>query len=196
MSQATINPYLKTKVMTASPEELRLMLYEGAVKFLRQAAEAMQSRDYEGSYNGLVRAQNIVLELSSSLNHDLDPDLCGKLSGLYAFIYRRLVDANMNRDTKAIREAIDLIEYERETWTLLMRQKGQSAEATEAAAVAAQAAAAQVGKPTATSPPAPVRQAQPGPEARDAIRAGMKRLSAFAAPNQAASTPGRLSISG
>lgn len=116
------NPYLRTQVLTANPQQLRLMLYDGAIKFCRQARDAMVRRDYEASYHALVRAQKIVLELSGSLKHDLDPDLCSKLSGLYTYIYRRLVDANMERDPAAIDETLDLIGYERETWLLLMRK--------------------------------------------------------------------------
>src|SRR6187397_1116605 len=92
------NPYLKTKIMNATAEELRLMLYEGAIKFCRQAIESLGTRDLEAAYTSLMRAQKIVLELSSSLNHQLDPELCSKLSALYTYIYRRLIDANMQHE--------------------------------------------------------------------------------------------------
>ena len=121
MSQAPTNPYLKTKILTASPQELRLMLYEGAIKFCRQARDGLNTKDFENSYNSLMRAQKIVLELSTSLNHDVSPDLCGKLSALYTFIYRLLVDANMHRTLEPVDQAIKLLEYERETWVMLMK---------------------------------------------------------------------------
>ncbi len=116
------NPYLRTKILTASPSELRLMLYEGAIKFCRQAAQSLQDKDHESSYHALMRAQKIVLELSSSLNHQAMPELCEKLSALYIFIYRLLVDANMQHDAKPVLEAIRLLEYEKETWQLAMKQ--------------------------------------------------------------------------
>lgn len=122
MSQKPVNPYLKTKIMTASPEELRLMLYDGALKFCRQAKTALDKKDFEESYNNLMRAQKIVLELSTSLNHDADPQLCQRLSALYTYVYRLLVDANMKRETTIVDEAIKLIEYERETWQMLMKK--------------------------------------------------------------------------
>lgn len=122
MSAPATNPYLRTKIMTASPEELRLMLYDGALKFCRQARAAIDEARYEDSYNNLMRAQKIVLELSTSLNHSADPDLCSRLSGLYTYIYRRLVDANVSRETAIVDEAIGLIEYERETWQMLMQK--------------------------------------------------------------------------
>lgn len=108
--------------MTASPEQLRLMLYDGAIRFCQTALEALGKDDYEGSYNAMMRAQKIVLELSTSLRHEVDPTLCQKLSALYTYIYRLLVDANMNRQVRPIEEALRLLEYERETWRLLMER--------------------------------------------------------------------------
>jgi flagellar protein FliS len=123
MSQAQQpNPYLKTRIMTASPEELRLMLYDGAIKFANQAKIALVKRDFETSYTALMRAQKIVLELSTSLNHTVAPELCEKLSALYTYIYRLLVEANMHRQIHQVDEAIELLQYERETWQMLMRQ--------------------------------------------------------------------------
>jgi flagellar protein FliS len=126
MSSSQPNPYLRTKIMTASPEELRLMLYDGAIKFGRQGRAALEKKDYEESYNCLMRAQKIVLELSTSLNHDVDPALCEKMSALYTFIYRKLVDANMQRDAAPLDEALKLLAYERETWQMLMQKLGQN----------------------------------------------------------------------
>ncbi len=119
--------YLRTKVLTASNEELRLMLYDGAIKFARQAATALEAEDYEASYDALVRAKKIVLELSTSLNHEALPEVCERLAAIYTFIYRRLIDANVNRDADAVADAIRLLEYERETWQMLMKQLGDNA---------------------------------------------------------------------
>lgn len=125
MAAPTINPYLRTKVLTASPQELRLMLYDGALKFCRLARPAMEQRDYEQSYQNLMRAQNIVLELSNSLNHDIAPDICDRLTALYTYIYRRLVEANVSREPTIVDEMIELLEYERQTWQLLMEREDQ-----------------------------------------------------------------------
>jgi len=125
MQSAGPNPYLKTKIMTASPEELRLMLYDGALKFCRQARQAIENGEIENTHNNLVRAQKIVMELSTSLRHDMAPELCDRLSALYTFIYRRLVDANMNKDIAAVDESVQLIEYERETWQMLIAKVKQ-----------------------------------------------------------------------
>ena len=116
------NPYLKTKVMTASSEELRLMLFDGGIKFCRVAEDALGKDRFEDSYNAMMRAQKIVLELSVSLNYDVDPDLCSKMASLYMYIYKLLVDANLNREVQPLREAIGLLEYERETWQMLINK--------------------------------------------------------------------------
>jgi flagellar secretion chaperone FliS len=137
MNQTGANPYLKTKVMTASPEQLRLMLYEGAVKFCRQAKTALGQGDFEGSYTSMARAQKIVLELGSSLNHTAAPELCDKLNALYTYLYRRMVDANLTRQIAPIDECIKLLEYETETWQMMMRQMGQMSTASSAAAASA-----------------------------------------------------------
>lgn len=122
MGKQEPNPYLKTKIMTARSHELRQMLYDGAIKFCRNAKAAINNQDHEISYDHLMRAQKIVLELSTSLNHDFEPSLCQKLSALYTYIYRLLVDANMHRQTESIDEAIKLLNYQRETWKMLMEK--------------------------------------------------------------------------
>lgn len=116
------NPYLRTKVMTASKEELRLMLYDGCLRFCHQAKSGLEAKNFEQSYENLVKAQKIVLELSTSLNRDAAPDICDKLTALYNYIYKLLIDANMTRDAAKIEEAAKLVAYERETWQLLIEK--------------------------------------------------------------------------
>ncbi len=96
------------------------MLYEGAVRFGRQALSAMDKNDHETAFDALMRAQKIVLELSTSLKHEVAPELCAKLTGLYNYIYKQLVEATLSRDPARVREAVELLEYETETWKMLM----------------------------------------------------------------------------
>ena len=97
------------------------MLYEGAIRFCRQGRVALAEKNYEGSYNGLMRAQKIVLELSTSLRPEAAvPGLCEKLEALYTYIYKRLVEANTSHDVSAVDEVIELLEYEKQTWQMLM----------------------------------------------------------------------------
>jgi flagellar protein FliS len=122
MSDSAARHYLRSAVMTASREKLQLMLYDGAIRFCQQARDAIVRKDIEGSYNLLTRAQNIVLEMQNALNPAVDPALCGRMSGLYSFIYRRLVEANIGKDLKALDDALQILQFQRETWVLLLEK--------------------------------------------------------------------------
>lgn len=112
--------YLRNAVLTASPEQLQLMLYDGAIRFVNQAREAMQAKDIEQTHNYLTRAQRILVEMQGGLRPEIAPDVCKQMASLYNFVYRRLVEANVNKDTVALDEAIQILKHLRETWILLM----------------------------------------------------------------------------
>src|SRR6187551_1595029 len=88
--------YLRTKVFTATPEQLQLMLYDGAIRFGEQARVALEQKNFEHSYTMLSRVQKIITELQASLKHDIAPDLCKQMSALYNYIYRKLIEANID----------------------------------------------------------------------------------------------------
>jgi flagellar protein FliS len=183
MTQAQTNPsaYLRTKILTARPEELRLMLYEGAVKFCRQARHAMNQRDIEGMYNAITRAQKIVLELSTSLDRRVDADLCDKLAALYNYIYLRLVDANMTREVGPLDEATNLLDFQRETWVMALGKLRD--ERDDAAQPTAQDAPPVAPVAPAPEPPNPIATIGPRPAAPDvapAPAAPVRRLPSFA----------------
>jgi len=114
------NPYLRTKVLTASPEELRLMLLDGALHFLAIGREGLAAKTYEKVYEGFWQSKAIVMELITSLRPEHAPELCSRMSGLYTYIYRLLMEASFQRDMTKADEAQKLLEYERETWVMLM----------------------------------------------------------------------------
>ncbi len=118
--KAAANPYVRTKVMTASPQELRLMLLDGAMRFAATAREGLRARDYEKSYDGISRCQAVLIELINGLAPEHAPDLCRQLSALYTFMYRRLVDASRMRDPGIVDEVLELLRYERQTWQMLL----------------------------------------------------------------------------
>jgi flagellar secretion chaperone FliS len=134
--------YLRNQILTASPEQLQLMLYDGAIRFSRRGRDALAKNDLEESFNHLTRAQRIVLEMLNGLRPEVNPEVCNKMVGLYNFVYRRLVDGSIHKDTQAIDEAIRILEYQRETWTLLMdklaKERGQAAEPSPVSSVAAE----------------------------------------------------------
>ncbi len=133
-SAQSANAYLRTRVMTASPEELRLMLLDGALKFARQGREGLIAKNIESMYSGVSQCRNIVFELLTTVREDLDPELASNVKALYTFIYKTLVDASFERDLQKLDTSIELLEYERETWVLLMQklaeERGEAKPAT------------------------------------------------------------------
>ena len=147
------NAYLRTKVLTASPEELRLLLLDGAIKFTRQGSEGLASKNYEASYNGITQCRNIVLELLTTIRPEFDPEMCERVKAVYAFMYTELVSAGMERNVTKLDAVVKLLEYERETWVMLMDK------------LAAERAAGDTGPAPAAAPSA----APPAANARAAI---------------------------
>lgn len=117
--------YLRTRVFTATPEQLQMMLYDGAIRFAEQARPALEKKDWEASYNMISRAQRIITELTCTLKRDLLPELCDRLAALYNYVYRKLVEANVDHRVEALDEALKILRYQRETWAMLMDQLGK-----------------------------------------------------------------------
>lgn len=126
MNPQAARNYLKTRVMTATPEQLQMMLYDGAIRFCEQAVPAIEKKDWETTYETISKAQKIVTQLISSLKHDVSPDLCKKLASLYTYIHHKLVEACTKHNMDALGEAIRLLRHQRETWAMLMEQLGKS----------------------------------------------------------------------
>ncbi len=99
-----------------------MMLYDGVVKFAEQGREAIVNKEFENSFKLITKAQNIVSEFMTTLNDDAAPELCGKMRALYLFCYERLMMANLKRDLKSLDEAIKILSYMRETWSLLLEK--------------------------------------------------------------------------
>lgn len=106
--------YLEQRVMSASPEELTLMLYEGAVRFAKRARTFNDMEDIEKTSNALIRTQAIISELQSTL--DTSIEISTQLDMMYDYILRRLAEANINKDSEIIDEAMELIEELKDTW--------------------------------------------------------------------------------
>ena len=130
-----VNAYLRTKVMTAPREELRLMLLDGAVKFASQARDGLARKDFESVYNGVTQCRDIIVELMTTVRDDVDPDLAGKVRALYGYLYNELTTANLEKDLAKFDGVISLLAYERETWQLLIQKfRAERSDATADAA--------------------------------------------------------------
>jgi flagellar protein FliS len=125
MNGQAANTYLRTKVLTATPEQLQLMLYDGAIRFCEQARTALAEKNWEQSYNFISRVQKILMEMICSLKHEVNPDLCGKLSALYNYAYRKLIEANTEHTVEAIDDALNVLRYQRDTWAMLLDKLGK-----------------------------------------------------------------------
>jgi|SRR5665213_1116321 len=125
MNPQAAQNYLRTRVFTATPEQLQMMLYDGAIRFTEAGKVAIAKKDWEATYLNLSRAQKIITELTAGLKPTIAPDICARLASLYNFIYRKLVDASLNHTIESAEEALQLLRYQRETWAMLMEKLGK-----------------------------------------------------------------------
>lgn len=116
------NPYAQYKqntVMTAPPEELTLMLFEGMVKFINQSKIFMQEKKLDKASNANLRAQDIIAELNLTL--DMQYDISKNLRALYDYMSRRLIEANLKKDVDILEEVLGLAAELRDTWKEAMK---------------------------------------------------------------------------
>ena len=132
MNGAINKQYSQVEIKTANKGKLIVLLYRGAVKYMRKAILQLEQKDMEGKGNSLIRAQDIVLELLYSLDEgmlDEGNELAQNLQRLYLYSYRRLVHANVHMDPEPIEEVIVLLTNLLEAWEQLA--SGQPDEARE-----------------------------------------------------------------
>jgi flagellar protein FliS len=101
-------------VMSASKEELVLMLYDGAIKFINQAILAIQGKDFIKANTLIQKAQAIILEFRATLNMDFP--VAHNMDQLYVYMHERLVEANIKKDENILNEVRDLTRDFRDTW--------------------------------------------------------------------------------
>ena len=119
MNRAINKQYSQVEIKTANKGKLIVLLYRGAVKYMRKAILQLEQKDMEGKGNSLIRAQDIVLELLYSLDEgmlDEGNELAHNLQRLYLYSYRRLVHANVHMDPEPIEEVIVLLNNLLEAW--------------------------------------------------------------------------------
>ena len=121
MESNVINAYQRNAILTASPAELTLMLYNGAIKFCNIGIAAIEKNDYEGANTNIKKANAIITELRASL--DRKYPVWEDFERVYDYISRRLVDANIQKDREILEEALKYIREMRDTWQEVMRIK-------------------------------------------------------------------------
>ncbi|MCT4798074.1 flagellar export chaperone FliS [Exiguobacterium profundum] len=121
------NPYAayqNSAVTTANPQELTLMLYDGALKFMRLAKLAIDQGNPDLKNVNIQKTQAIFRELRLTLNKDIA--VSANLDSLYDYMWRRLVDANVKNDTAILDEVLDFTTELRDTWKEAMKLAKQS----------------------------------------------------------------------
>jgi len=111
--------YANNKINTATPAELTLMLYDGAVKFCNIAVVALESKDYATTNINIQKARNIIVELMTTLNHKYP--VAEDFKRMYDYIFNLLLQANLNKDMELLQRALEEIRGMRDVWKEVMR---------------------------------------------------------------------------
>lgn len=115
------NPYAaynNSKVLTASPAELTLMLYEGAIKFGNMAIIAIENQDVEKAHNNIMKVERIVLEFQATLDHKYP--VAEDFDRVYNYLILRLHEANLKKDKEIMEEVVDHLRSMRDNWKKVM----------------------------------------------------------------------------
>ena len=116
------NPYMKYQqatVQTSGPQ-LLLMLYDGAIKFVRLGIEGIQQRSLDKANTNLLKAQNIVHELTAALNFDYE--VSKNLAAIYEYMIYQLIQANMKKDIAPAQNVLEHLIELRDTWAIAARR--------------------------------------------------------------------------
>jgi len=111
------NPYQQYKqnsIISAGRGELTLMLYDGAARFIKQGIKSIEENNIQTAHDSIVRAEEIISHLNETLNSEYE--LSGDIALLYDYISRRLMEANIKKDSEILVEALDFIKQLRDTW--------------------------------------------------------------------------------
>ncbi len=113
---AYMNQYQQNQIDTASREQILIMLYDGAIRFTRQALVAMEAGDHKTKREKISRAMAIVAEFSNTLDRELGGEMADNLDALYHFMIRELTAANLQNDAAKLTVVDGLLSDLRETW--------------------------------------------------------------------------------
>ena len=111
--------YANNRIMKATPGELTLMLYEGAIKFCNIAVEAMKKKELEKAHVNIIKVENIIMEFQATLKHEYP--VSKDFDQVYSYLMKRLVDANVKKDPEVLEEVLEHLRTMRDTWKEVMR---------------------------------------------------------------------------
>lgn len=111
--------YNNSKILTATPAELTLMLYEGAIKFCNMAIIGIEEGNIEKSHSNIMKTQNIITEFRSTLNFKYK--VAKDFENVYQYLSDRLVEANIKKDKEILEEVLGYLRIMRDTWKDVMK---------------------------------------------------------------------------
>ena len=117
------NPYAEyttNKIMTATPAEVTLMLYEGAIKFCNIAITAIEQKDIQKAHTNIMKAQRIIEEFRNTL--DRKYSVAEDFDRIYVYLLQRLFEANMKKDKEILEEVNMHLRSVRDTWKEVMKR--------------------------------------------------------------------------
>ncbi|HEY2990949.1 MAG TPA: flagellar export chaperone FliS [Candidatus Binatia bacterium] len=114
--QPQVNAYKRNEVLTADRGTVLLMLYQGAIDFLKKAKERMGEGDMAGKGTYISKTHAIISEFISSLNHEIGGELSRTLEDLYKFMLDQLMQAHVGNESKPLDDVIALLETLKEGW--------------------------------------------------------------------------------
>ncbi len=116
--------YANNKVMTATPAELTLMLYEGAIKFCNIAITAVEEKDIMKAHANIMKVERIIEEFQSTLDHKYA--VSEDFDNVYRYLHERLIQANIKKDKEILEEVLGHLRTMRDTWKEVMRTANNS----------------------------------------------------------------------
>ncbi len=123
------NPYAAQAILTASPSAMVVKLYEAAISQLRKTVRAIEANDVKTRYAANRQAYDVIEHLLLTLNYEKGGQIAENLSQLYRFMMRRLIDVDVNNDSKAAEDVITLLEPLYQSWRKLDQQLANPAPA-------------------------------------------------------------------
>ena len=121
--QQQYQQYQQNSIMSANPGQLTLMLYNGAIKFIKTAINSLEKKDLGVANTNIIKAQNIIRYLDETLDHNYE--IADQLSNLYDFFYRHLIEANIKKDPSMMEEVVGMVEEIRDTWMIVLKETKQ-----------------------------------------------------------------------